>query len=275
MGQRVPLPRVKLLGSEAHVKRCRQILADAAKFVEDESAADVLVADVVLPHSSSAKVLLIAENGSCAETAADAILSPDCLPRELQLAVRLLAQIAQLRADQRRAADELRAVTACAHTDRLTKLLNRRGWDAECRKLPNDVFPACLAFLDLDNFKACNDVVSWSFGDKVLEAVGSCFPKASSSCDIVARWGDDEFTAVFAQVNPAEVGLRIESISNSIQNLRFYEFPDLSLTASVGWTTIQSQDQFDAAFLAGQHALREAKARGGNCAVFAQIPGGN
>jgi diguanylate cyclase (GGDEF)-like protein len=118
--------------------------------------------------------------------------------------------------------------------------------------------------LDLDNFKACNDLVSWTFGDTVLKAVARTISQSTHQGDIAARWGGDEFALLFLKGDALEVAERIERLCSGIAALRFNEHPGVSVSASVGYANVFSADEFDAAFAACQTALREAKAAGGN-----------
>ncbi len=78
--------------------------------------------------------------------------------------------------------------------DRLELALNRRR-RAEC--------PVALLFLDLDGFKAVNDVHGHAAGDAVLLAVGRALRDAVRTEDTVARFGGDEFAALYEDVPDA------------------------------------------------------------------------
>ena len=87
-----------------------------------------------------------------------------------------------------------------ATTDLLTGLLNRRaflestGREVARTKRYNDVLSVIL--LDVDHFKHINDRRGHAAGDMVLAAVGKLLNQALRTCDIVARWGGEEFVLV-------------------------------------------------------------------------------
>jgi two-component system cell cycle response regulator len=84
-----------------------------------------------------------------------------------------------------------------ATTDTLTGLLNRRAFvESTGRELArtrryNDKLSVIL--LDIDHFKHINDRRGHATGDVVLAAVGQLLSNAIRNCDIVARWGGEEF----------------------------------------------------------------------------------
>lgn len=82
-------------------------------------------------------------------------------------------------------------------TDALTGLLNRRTFFAE---LPRRLERAdgrgravAMAYVDLDNFKAVNDIHGHQRGDLALKRVADIILRNSTGDDLVARLGGDEF----------------------------------------------------------------------------------
>jgi diguanylate cyclase (GGDEF)-like protein len=57
---------------------------------------------------------------------------------------------------------------------------------------------ASVVVMDLDNFKAVNDRLGHSEGDKVLAAAAMAMEKGLRGSDILARFGGDEFVALLA-----------------------------------------------------------------------------
>jgi diguanylate cyclase (GGDEF)-like protein len=91
---------------------------------------------------------------------------------------------------------ELEHARSLATTDPLTGLLNRQGLIDSVRLLPPDR-PATLFFVDLDGFKAVNDMRGHQEGDRVLVAVAQALRSSFRHDDLVSRLGGDEFV-VFA-----------------------------------------------------------------------------
>lgn len=89
---------------------------------------------------------------------------------------------------------------ALARTDGLTGLLNARAFTDLSRHLIELAarynHPAVLAYIDIDDFKAVNDTLGHSEGDRVLETVANTLTRCVRATDVVGRLGGDEF-AVF------------------------------------------------------------------------------
>ena len=81
--------------------------------------------------------------------------------------------------------------------DNLTGAVNRGHLDAMLSEWFSDVNvrsgPLSLLFLDLDNFKQVNDHHGHHVGDQVLSAYGSRLLEITRGCDLVGRYGGEEF----------------------------------------------------------------------------------
>jgi diguanylate cyclase (GGDEF)-like protein len=280
------LPTVALIGPEAERARWRTDLAGCARIILDTD----VVNGSNYPNIEKAKIRItdrfgcvsfghggkiIIRDEPAEDLPIDVWLPRYYLPRELIVAVKLLSRAVAGECYRDVLLPLVDELLTEARTDSITGLLSRNGWKNWTSALEADRFPMCIAFLDLDNFKDCNAAVNWTFGDEVLKSVGQLLQQALSDGDVAARWGGDEFALLFAHADSAEVRPRIEQLCARISTIRFVKHPATELSASVGCAMLTSAEQFDTAFAACQQALREAKARGGNCAVFAEIPGGN
>jgi diguanylate cyclase (GGDEF)-like protein/PAS domain S-box-containing protein len=88
-----------------------------------------------------------------------------------------------------------------ASTDALTGLMNRRAMDealaSEIARSARDDQPISVILLDIDWFKAYNDLYGHQAGDECLVAVGNCFRDTfRRTGDAVARYGGEEFLAI-------------------------------------------------------------------------------
>ena len=106
-------------------------------------------------------------------------------------------------------------VDQVAVRDPLTGLVNRRGLSmlgmqiVESARRQGDAVH-CV-FIDIDQLRHVNEVVSHEAGDDVLVAVGDALRATTRSTDVVARWGGDEFCIIGpgAGMAPMELERRI------------------------------------------------------------------
>jgi diguanylate cyclase (GGDEF)-like protein len=84
-----------------------------------------------------------------------------------------------------------------ARSDPLTGLLNRRAFLDEATRridrLERENLPGTLMFVDLDHFKTLNDRCGHHRGDEALRAVANLLRVTVRPCDLIARFGGDEF----------------------------------------------------------------------------------
>jgi len=103
-----------------------------------------------------------------------------------------------------------------AHTDELTTLYNHRYFherlDEEISRCSRFGEVFSLLFLDLDLFKAYNDIYGHLAGDEVLRDVGRYLIQSIRGIDMAFRYGGDEFTVILPQAtleDARKVGERI------------------------------------------------------------------
>ena len=95
-----------------------------------------------------------------------------------------------------------------AQTDPLTGLLNRQGFNKivdEKLDPDNSGFNAeqyiTVMYIDLDNFKYCNDSFGHDVGDMILKEFANLFTSIIGKSGYVVRYGGDEFVIVVENVN--------------------------------------------------------------------------
>jgi diguanylate cyclase (GGDEF)-like protein/PAS domain S-box-containing protein len=106
-----------------------------------------------------------------------------------------------------------RRLTEIAQTDQLTGLYNKRSFDtrlgAAVGRAQKDGFPLTLLFLDLDNFKQCNDTHGHQVGDELLAVLGKIIVRHTRTrLDAAFRYGGDEFAIVLSQADTT-IGARV------------------------------------------------------------------
>ncbi|MFH1613050.1 MAG: GGDEF domain-containing protein [bacterium] len=122
--------------------------------------------------------------------------------------------------------------------DGLTGLYNRRYFqilfENEIQRCKRYKLKFCLLYLDLDNFKQCNDVYGHLIGDMVLKEVGKIIKINIDKLDIVARYGGEEFLVILVETDINE-GLSIANcIRESIQYHKFGIDTKFHITISIG-----------------------------------------
>ena len=92
------------------------------------------------------------------------------------------------------------SLSAEARVDKLTGVLNRRGFDerveVELERSRREGSPVAMVSFDIDHFKRVNDEWGHDAGDRVLTRLGSVLRDQSRGTDVVARLGGEEFAAL-------------------------------------------------------------------------------
>lgn len=127
-----------------------------------------------------------------------------------------------------------------AATDPLTGLYNRRyaetymaDLSARAGQSSSDM---CLVLVDLDHFKAVNDVHGHVSGDRVLREVAHRLQANLRACDLVARYGGEEFLIVLPETPVEEAAILSERLRLAIASvpIRLAENREITVTASIG-----------------------------------------
>lgn len=107
-------------------------------------------------------------------------------------------QTKQLNASLAKLNGELRQV---ATVDAVTGLSNRRDGTTRLEDLwrlaTRYDYPLSCAIVDVDQFKQINDTHGHMAGDAALTRLARAFASTVRSCDVVCRWGGDEFVLIF------------------------------------------------------------------------------
>lgn len=174
-----------------------------------------------------------------------------------------------------------RQIEKLAHTDTLTNLPNRRGFDAaitrEIRLSRRRSSPLALALIDVDVFKLYNDIYGHVAGDICLASVAGVIAKGiRRPGDFSARYGGEEFVVILPQTEIAGALRVAENLRRSIHALNLPHRGHTAgvVTASFGVAaTLQvprdiSADEATRLLLErADEALYKAKESGRNCIV--------
>ena len=96
-----------------------------------------------------------------------------------------------------------------AYLDTLTGVANRRFTEMTLHSRLDERqrygWSFGVLFIDVDHFKNVNDQYGHEVGDQVLAMVAKTLSNSVRSFDFVGRWGGEEFLAILANVDAAEL----------------------------------------------------------------------
>ncbi|RWE35925.1 MAG: GGDEF domain-containing protein, partial [Mesorhizobium sp.] len=114
------------------------------------------------------------------------------------------------------ALDVMKALKTETHTDPLSGLLNRRGFEERATTLLQRCavakFPVALVLADLDHFKALNDVHGHAAGDRVIADFAAKLRSATGARGAAGRIGGEEFAALLPLTDLAAARLFAEAV---------------------------------------------------------------
>ncbi len=163
------------------------------------------------------------------------------------------------------AAADVATLSRLALADPLTGLANRRGGelsiDREVARARREARPLSVVFLDVDRFKAINDVDGHLVGDHVLRGVSETLIRVLRRSDLAIRWGGEEFLLILPNVRLTQARQVAERVRVAMQETRF----DRSrVTVSGGVAEMADDEEFTAVLKRADDKLRAAKQHGRN-----------
>ena len=199
------------------------------------------------------------------------IMGTNLLAEDLQIVYEELEQRVQARTQQLNEAHL--AMRRMAMTDPLTGLHNRSAFasalnevqagEADGRKR------AAILLLDMDGFKAINDSLGHTIGDKVLETVAGRISGAVREQDMVARMGGDEFAVLIPGVTPSEAAVIGNRILAAVVEVMAIEGQHLRCGASMGLRMAEPGQRAEELMMEADIAMYESKSDGrGRLKVF-------
>ena len=154
-------------------------------------------------------------------------------------------------------------------TDDLTQVFNRRAF----MKIANKVFrhaqrhheQLSLLLFDIDNFKQVNDTHGHHVGDDVIKAVAKHVEQDIRDDDILGRVGGEEFYLALPKTSLTMAIEIAERIRKSLAQQKISTFgKELTVTISIGATTLMPHDSFLQMQQRSDKALYQAKNLGRN-----------
>ena len=165
------------------------------------------------------------------------------------------------------ALDVMRALKAETHTDPLSGILNRRGFEERATLLLDQCgkagFPVALVLADLDHFKALNDQHGHEAGDRVIADFAAKLRSATGARGAAGRIGGEEFAVLLPLSDLASARLFAEAIrsfysAGGIDGLP----PGTRVTASFGVAARSGREGLMPLMRRADEALYKAKKNG-------------
>ncbi|HRZ27604.1 MAG TPA: GGDEF domain-containing protein [Spirochaetota bacterium] len=123
--------------------------------------------------------------------------------------------------------------------DGLTKLFNHKQGHIllgkEMDRVNRNRQPLCVVMADIDYFKKVNDRYGHQAGNGVLEFLAELFSKSLRKCDVISRYGGEEFLIVLPDTGKLGACEVLKRLKDSIENHSFFQNgKKFSVTASFG-----------------------------------------
>ena len=164
---------------------------------------------------------------------------------------------------------ELRKYEIHATTDALTGLGNRHSMQesfprtiARCEM---DDEPVALIMIDVDNFKEFNDKLGHIAGDRALTAVANVLRTQFRPCDILIRYGGDEFAVLLPGLDTEQafmVADRVRKLVTGNTGDGSDSLIQIPVRISMGIAQLGEQGTLDSLIRAADAALYRAKDAG-------------
>lgn len=158
-----------------------------------------------------------------------------------------------------------------ARTDVLTGLCNRRYFyelgELERLRSQREKKSMAVVMLDIDFFKAINDIYGHDGGDKVLTMLGAVIKNILRSTDVLGRLGGEEFGLILHDISLLQAHEIIERIRSALEQLDVVldDGRVIKFTVSLGISMLESHHKhIEAVLKEADIALYEAKNGGRN-----------
>jgi diguanylate cyclase (GGDEF)-like protein len=162
-----------------------------------------------------------------------------------------------------------------SRTDKLTGLLNRRGFEEAAAVALQNAHaanrPVAAMMCDIDGFKAINDHYGHEFGDRVLVSIGEVLQAFAADNELlVARYGGEEFAVLAVGITEQQAAILGETLRQGCCARDVVdEDNSVRVTISVGLAAPRGVTQLPQLMRVADEALYMAKRQGRNCVARA------
>lgn len=150
--------------------------------------------------------------------------------------------------------------------DYLTGIYNRRCLFNELNRFTTSgeryKITFSLLMLDIDNFKKINNTFGHQAGDIILQRVATFLKNSIRRCDILGRYGGDEFLIILPHLDKKGAYLCAERLREEIEKTDFNI--SIPITLSIGAAEYKEGMEIEDLILKADTLLYEAKEEGRN-----------
>lgn len=164
-----------------------------------------------------------------------------------------------------------------AYLDTLTGVANRRFTEMTLHSRLDERhrygWAFGILFIDVDHFKNVNDQYGHDVGDQVLAMVAKTLSNSVRSFDFVGRWGGEEFLAILANVDAAELHTFADRIRALVEQSHLAVGTggqQVRVTVSIGGTITRSDDSLATLIKRADEFMYASKRAGRNCVTMGE-----
>ncbi|HEY3957534.1 MAG TPA: GGDEF domain-containing protein [Streptosporangiaceae bacterium] len=165
-----------------------------------------------------------------------------------------------------------------ARTDGKTGLLNASAWqreaDTEISRAVRTGQPVALLLVDADHFKRVNDTHGHLAGDQVLAGLAGALRQQARGCDLVGRFGGEEFVVLLPGTDAAQAHVVAERLRGQVSAMAVaVAGGEVRVTVSIGVAVLGAHGEDVPGLLAtADVALYQAKEAGRNQVCLPSSP---
>lgn len=154
-------------------------------------------------------------------------------------------------------------------TDPLTKLFNRRHFEAEFerefKRAKRYNNPLSIAVADIDFFKQVNDNYGHLCGDYILKEIAYIITNNFRQTDLIFRYGGEEFVIILTETSGKNALIPLERLRKAVENYKFkFNKQDINITLSIGVSSNINLETAQEMFEEADKILYDAKNNGRN-----------